>query len=117
MATTIDFAHEILVVDCDHVRELRRKRHTLDDGLPTNLAHRIARLGIEVLICGAISRTLALMMSKAGILVIPLVSGPVDEVLAAFLENRIEDSRFLLSGCTEGDRQRLAQSPGPHRAG
>jgi len=117
VATTIDFAHEVLVVDCEASRELRRKRHALEDGLPTNLANRITRLGIQVLLCGAISRPLAVLMREAGIQVIPLVSGTADEVLAAFLENRLEDPRYLLPGCTEGDRKRLSRSPAQRRTG
>lgn len=110
IATTIDFARELLVADCEGSREVHRSRVALEEALPANRAKGIIRLGIHVLICGAISRPLATLIQDSGIQVIPLVSGSVDDVLAAFLADRLDESRFLLPGCTADDRRRLVHS-------
>jgi predicted Fe-Mo cluster-binding NifX family protein len=110
IATTIDFARELLVVDCDGCREVHRSRLVLEQGLPANRAKRILRLNIQTLICGAISRPMAALIQNSGIQVIPLVSGSVDEVMAAFLADRLDEPHFLLPGSTADDRQRLVRS-------
>jgi predicted Fe-Mo cluster-binding NifX family protein len=110
VATTIDFARELLVVDCVGSRQVRRDRIVLEEMLPANRARRIIGLGIDVLICGAVSRPLARLIQDSGIQVIPLVSGSVDDVLAAFLADRLDESSFLLPGCTADDRRRLVHS-------
>lgn len=106
-ATTTDFARALLVADFDGFREVHRSQVALEEAAPANRAKRIIQLGIQVLICGAISRPLAAIIQDSGIQVIPLVSGPVDEVLAAFLADRLDEPRFLLPGCTADDRRRL----------
>lgn len=112
-ATTLDFAGELLVVDCEGPEEVDRSRAVLEEALPANRARRIIRLGIHVLICGAISRSLAMLIQDAGIQVIPLVSGPVDEVLAGFMADRLDEPRFLLPGCTADERQGLVRGRTP----
>ncbi|MFW6147675.1 MAG: NifB/NifX family molybdenum-iron cluster-binding protein [Thermodesulfobacteriota bacterium] len=63
---------------------------------------RLRGLGVDTLICGAISRPLADMVTTAGIRLIPWVSGMVEEVLQAFLSERLFDLRYAMPG-----------SPGP----
>jgi hypothetical protein len=46
-------------------------------------------------------------MQSSGIRLIPFVSGPVEEVLRVFLVGRLDDSAFLLPGCTAEDRRSL----------
>jgi len=116
-ATTIDFAHEILVVDCQQSREIHRSVVALEEVQPENRARRIIRLGVDALICGAISRELARLMQSSGIRLIPLVSGPVEEVLRVFLVGRLDDSMFLLPGCTAEDRRSLIHNCAAREAG
>jgi predicted Fe-Mo cluster-binding NifX family protein len=111
-ATTMDFARELLVADCEEVREVHRTLTAFEETQPTNRANRVIRLGIDVVICGAVSRPLATLIQDAGIRIIPLVSGSVDEVLAAFLTDRLDEARFLLAGCTRDDRQKLVRRAG-----
>jgi predicted Fe-Mo cluster-binding NifX family protein len=107
IATTTDFARELLVADCEGSQEVQRSRFLVEESLPANRARRIAGLGIQVLICGAISRALATLIQDSGIHIIPLVSGSVNSVLESFLTGRLDEDRFLLPGCTADDRRRL----------
>lgn len=107
VATTMDFARELVVADCETSSAVRRSRFELEDSLPGHRAKQLVRLRIDILICGAISRLLAKLMVDSGIQIIPFVSGPVDSVLEAFLNNTLDQAVFLLPGCTVDDRERF----------
>jgi predicted Fe-Mo cluster-binding NifX family protein len=79
----------------------------MERALPANRANRLTELGVELLICGAISRPLAAILLDLGMQLIPLVSGPVEEVLAAFLGDHLDEPRFLLPGCAPNERERF----------
>jgi predicted Fe-Mo cluster-binding NifX family protein len=70
-----------------------------EHSFPTQRARRLTELEVNVLICGAISRPLAEMVSASGVVVIPWVSGPVEGVLRAYLTKRLSDSRWRMPGC------------------
>jgi len=59
---------------------------------------RLKQLGTDALICGAISGPLARMIEAAGITLIPWVAGPVDEVLAAYVDGSLLTPRFKMPG-------------------
>ena len=62
-------------------------------------ARYLADQGVEVLICGGISRPLAGMLGALGIRVLPWVTGEVSEVLEAFAGGRLPAPQFLMPGC------------------
>ena len=68
-------------------------------------AKRIAGLGGNVLICGAVSWPLEVMLVSAGMKVIPNTCGQVDEVVAAYFSGRLTEQSFLMPGC-RGRRHR-----------
>jgi len=55
-------------------------------------------VGVETLICGAISGQFAYMVTTAGIELIPWISGQVEGVLQAFLRRNLFDRQFLMPG-------------------
>jgi len=67
-------------------------------------ASRLRDLEAEILICGAISRDLARSVAGAGIEILSYVSGPVDEVVKAFVAGRLAEPRFVLPCCWPGAR-------------
>ena len=118
VSTTLDFAGGILIADMADGRVLARREACLGTASPQDIAMRLERLGTEVVICGAISRCLARNLEMRGIRVIPFVSGGVGEVLQAFAEGRLGDSRFLMAGCRPDTRgagrcRRRRRGPGP----
>ena len=62
-------------------------------------AANLSDLGIEVLICGAVSDLFANTIESYGIKIIPFIAGPVDEVIDAYLTDGLSDSRFRMPGC------------------
>lgn len=60
----------------------------------------------DILICGAVSELFAQMIIAAGIEVVPFVTGSIDDVLQAYLEDRLIDEEYMLPGCFSGGRRR-----------
>lgn len=104
ISTAFDFARHLLVVEYEDGREVSRSELVLEEELPLNRARRLEALGTSMLICGAISRSLAERLANGGIDIIPFVSGPIEEVLAAYFAGELESERFLMPGSTYQER-------------
>ncbi len=78
-------------------------------------ARRLRELGVDVLLCGAISRPLEALVAAEGIRVVANICGPVDEVAAAFRDGTLDDGRFAMPGCCRRRRRgsRCRQDRGP----
>ncbi len=116
VATTTDFARELVVADCQTSSVVRRRRIELEESLPGHRAKQLVQLRVDILICGAISRLLAKLIVDSGIQIIPFVSGPVDSVLEAFLNHKLAQACFLLPGCTVEDRERFVTVHAVHKS-
>ena len=88
ISPVFDVARRLMVVDTEEYGELSRMEHALENAEITALARRVAELGVDVLICGAISRALEQRIEGEGVRVIRDNRGHVDEVLQAFVEPR-----------------------------
>jgi predicted Fe-Mo cluster-binding NifX family protein len=109
VSPVFDTSSRLVLVDVDQGKEHdRRFVEVGTDSFLTQRARRLTELEVNVLICGAISRPLAELVSAAGVIVIPWVSGPVEEVLRAYLANRLSGSRWKMPGCRGRWRQRCA---------
>ena len=112
VSSVFDFAHQLLVVDMESQTEKSRTEISLEQQQGPQRVSRLVDLGVNVLICGAISRPLASMLATSNIEVIPFVSGPVDEVLNAYLNGRLAEPRFLQPGCWPGARRHFCRGWG-----
>ena len=114
VSTVFDFANRLLVVQTQGNQELSRSEIDISAELPISRARRLSQLGINVLICGAISQQLAALVASVGIQIIPLVSGSVDKVLSAYRSGQLINGRFLLPGYLPGARRRWRHGRGFH---
>jgi predicted Fe-Mo cluster-binding NifX family protein len=105
VSTAFDFAHHLLLFECEDDREINRTELMLEEAIPVNRARRLESLGVRVLICGAISRSLAEHLTGVGIDVIPFVCGRVEEVLGAYFAGELESAQFLMPGSTAEERK------------
>ena len=99
MSTVFDAENNLLVLD---IEKEKRQNCIMLRLNAINLAARAAELkeyGVEVLICGAISRLLQTAITDAGIKVYPFVRGPVDDVITAYQQGKLEHEAFALPGC------------------
>jgi len=95
----------MLLIDVEHRREVRREERSLSrSDLPAR-AGEFLKLEANVLICGAISALLEAMLASSGVRVIGFLCGPVDEVVAAFLNGEVAKPEFCMPGCGGGGGQ------------
>ena len=113
VSSVFDFAHHLLVVDVHGRQETNRLEVSLEQEVPPQRIAKLVDLGVDVLLCGAISWPLASALMASNIEVIPFVSGPVDEVLNAYLSGRLAEPQFLQPGCWPDARRRFCRGRGP----
>lgn len=99
ISPVFDTASKLLIVQLEDNRETSRFEAYLDGQNLSRRCSRIYDLGIDVLICGAISRAFCRMLVAGGVNVIPWISGPVEDVLDAWMHGTLFHSRFLMPGC------------------
>ena len=105
ISNVFDFAHRLLLVDIENGKETNRSEVALESQLLPQRTGQLKDLGIDVLICGAISRTLAEMVKASGIEVLPYVTGSIDNILEAYLTDQLAKPEFIMPGCWSGARR------------
>jgi predicted Fe-Mo cluster-binding NifX family protein len=111
VSPVFDEACRILLVDIIDKREQHRHEETLITRNPFERAQLLPKLGVDLLICGMISQTQQTALASSGIRIIRHICGPMDEVIAAFLNGRIENGVLLMPGCgSHRMRKRIARS-------
>jgi predicted Fe-Mo cluster-binding NifX family protein len=109
VSSAFDFAHRLLLVEIQDGSETNRSEISLSAESIFQKAGRLKSLGVDVLICGAISRSLASLVVASGIELLPYVLGPVDEILKAYMRGQLGQSKFAMpcswSGARKGFRR------------
>lgn len=106
VSPVFDVAKRLLVVDVERDTEIGRSEVDLAETRLAARARRVTGLGVQVLICGAISWPLEAMLTSAGVRVMPQTCGPVEDVLRAFFAGQLASGVFLMPGCC-GRRRRF----------
>lgn len=101
----LDVAENFLLAEVGAGEEIGRQEISLSTFDASQRVRQLQQVGAEVLICGAISRPMKLALDAAGIRVIPLMCGQVEEVLAAFAAGRLDSGDFAMPGCCRRRRQ------------
>ena len=96
----MDTASRLLIVETDGQKEASRFETYLEVQDLPHRCFRIHGLGLDVLICGAISRPFLRRLMSLGITIIHGISGHPEDVLDAYLQGVLHDSRFLMPGFT-----------------
>jgi len=108
VSPVFDVAEQIVLVELAGGREVARCLDTLPGGPPAMRVGRLAELGVEVLVCGAISRPLEWLVRAQSIEVIACICGEVEEVIQAFRNGSLDQDRFVMPGCS-GRRRRCCR--------
>lgn len=85
---------------------------------PSQKALRLAELGANTLVCGAISRSLHAQVAAYGIKLIPFIAGDLHEVITAWQGGNFKREFFAMPGCCRpGHRRFHRMSFVEHEAG
>lgn len=105
IAPVFDTAAQIHIVEAHSGRIQREMRAAVPSESPAGRVMRLVELRLDELVCGAISHPLRTMVAAYGIRVYPFVSGPLDEIVQAWLTGRLGAAAYAMPGCC-GRRRR-----------
>ena len=115
VAPVLDVARQVLIVEADDGHQVREMLHNLpDDGIEK--VDWLAAAGIEVLVCGAISRFLEDRLISLGIRVLPFIAGETEEVKRCWLSGHLHAKVFAMPGCRRKRRCDIDPGLRPGRA-
>lgn len=99
VSPVFDAAQWLYVFEIRDGKEVSRTQQPIWGLSASGRVNRLNELGVNVLLCGAISRPLADMIATADIKVVPWLAGDINEVLGWYMAGSPMDSRFLMPGC------------------
>lgn len=99
VSPVFDESREILLVEIEKGREVRRIEVDLRHSDPLLRAGYVASLGVEWLICGAISISLEKALLSKNIKIFAYTRGSLNEVIEAFLNGNLTDPMYRMPGC------------------
>ena len=105
VSPVFDVAGQLLLVELADNREVARSSQTVAETTAEERARKVAKIGVETLICAGISQSLETSLADHGVRVVARICGNVEEVLAAFVAGRLREERFAMPGCC-GQRRR-----------
>lgn len=112
VSTVCDFSSRLLVFDVTGDEVKNRFFMPFENGILPERVNQLEEIGIEVLLCGAISRSLERMIRASGVKVISCLRGSIEEIIRAYLDDGLSDARFILPGfgpgasCVRGRKRR-----------
>jgi predicted Fe-Mo cluster-binding NifX family protein len=105
VSPVLDTASRLLIVEVKEDGEVARFEIFLDERDLSRRCLRIQGLGIDTLICGAVTRHFSEMLKASGIDIIPGISGRPDEVLHACFEGTLAHTKYLMPGLSRESLQ------------
>ncbi len=108
VSPVFDVAEQVLLVDLDRESDERGHTESLRSESLHDRVRQLTSMGVDVLVCGAISWPLEILLKARGVRVIPLVCGEVAEVVRAFRDGKLHEERFVMPGCC-GKRRRARE--------
>lgn len=99
VSPVLDVASRLLVVTCRAGKPVQRKEFLLSQLSPEVLAESVAELGVDVLLCAALSDSLFRSLERRGVRVRPHLCGDVEPLLRAFIQGGVRRSEFRMPGC------------------
>jgi len=89
ISTVLDFSDCLLVVDYESGVIHNRSMVSFAGATTVGKVARLKELGIQVLLCGAVSISMERMITALGIETIPFIRGGVNDVLNAYFAGRL----------------------------
>ena len=79
----------------------------MDEMSLTERCRIFAKLGVTIVICGGVSEVFSNMLMGANIRLINGIAGEIDDVITAFLEERLDMPQFYMPGFRQNNKREL----------
>lgn len=99
VSPVLDTASRLMIVEAVNGKESSRFEIYMDEEDLSKRSLRIRGVGVETLICGAVSRPFLRMLRAHGIQIISEIAGRAEDVLRAYFQGTLLHSGFLMPGC------------------
>ena len=100
IAPVFDESRLICLVEIESGNIVDQRHERLPVELPSQKALCLVELGVQTLVCGAISRPMQDMITSYGIRLISFIAGDLQEVIQAYLSGRLTQTpAFAMPGC------------------
>ena len=94
-----DSTRMLLIVEVENRRITGKRREPFECESAFSRAAKLEDLGIGVLICGGISDFFARLIEAHNIHLIPFAAGEVEEILDAYMHDRLSEQKYRMPGC------------------
>jgi len=105
ISNVFDFSSRLLLVETEDDQEISRSQVLLKSQLLSQRVNQLKNLEADILVCGAISRKAAEMITVSGIQLLPYITGSTDDILQAYQAGQLAQSQFAMPGCWPGARK------------
>jgi predicted Fe-Mo cluster-binding NifX family protein len=105
VAPVFDVSRAALVLTIEEGAVVSRSMENIETPVTSLKPERLTELGVQTLVCGAISEPLQHELSVRGVHVIGFVAGEIDEVVAGFLAGRLPTRALSMPGCCGRQRR------------
>ncbi|MGD9007333.1 MAG: NifB/NifX family molybdenum-iron cluster-binding protein [Desulfobacteraceae bacterium] len=99
IAPLFDVAGKIHVVESEAGNITAQTGVCLDDPSPALKVRRLADLGVQMVVCGAISRSARNMLTAYGIELVAYINGDLDTVIDAWQNDQLRTDALRMPGC------------------
>jgi predicted Fe-Mo cluster-binding NifX family protein len=106
ISPVFDSAKTLLIAEIENAEIVARRYAPINPESIFGLGKMLRDLEIDILICGAISRTPSDIIEAGGITLISFIGGDVEEVLECFAKGERIVPAFLMPGCGRNFRMR-----------
>ena len=117
ISPVFDVSRRILILDVVGRTVVNRTEESIENGDPMFRVRRLHELGINTLICGAISSPLAELLDAHEVHVVSFIAGDVEKVITAYLGGTLQSSKMSMPGCGSRRRRFRGGRGGPGRGG
>ncbi len=106
VSPVFDVARHLLAVSIRDGLEQGREEFVLDSTDPFLRAQELKNIGLDAVVCGAISQPYERALSAKSITAVAFVCGALDDVILALLKGQLEEGQFLMPGSSGPRRHR-----------
>lgn len=98
IAPQFDAARQACIVEVETGVIVGQRLATFRTERPVIKVRRLVELGVDTLVCGAISSPVQALLAAQGIRVVPFVAGALPDVIQAWLQDGLGSGRFAMPG-------------------